>query len=353
MAEGSDAAGAGAGAGTPDAVQLHQRWLADMQVVLGQGKLRVHDLFNSYDRERRGFITRDDFKRGLMRSRNSGVNLTDGEISTLVKHMDKDADDRIDYFEFSAKLQYKHAKTPPPARKNKKKKKRRNSKKKVLMSTTGAVGTAGRQTQQPVEAGAADEDAADVSVDVSMDGGDEVASAASSAVASPQRDADEADSPPDAASGDAGSPDKAAESATDAANGDAAAPANGVEGDGDDAAQPSEVESPLASPEREATPSQAPDTASSPSPVKTVAQPDFGSPTPTKEPTQDPTLAESPKIVDAGYMAVGTPAEKARLASEQGGKAEYIAVGAEAAAPNPDARYWELDAPDNRRVTLL
>ena len=68
----------------------------------------IRKQFDNYDKEGKGYITRDEFKRVLENKVSS--NITTEEVDKMMEEADKDGDGQIDYEEFLKAFSYMQAK---------------------------------------------------------------------------------------------------------------------------------------------------------------------------------------------------------------------------------------------------
>ena len=64
--------------------------------------------FDSYDKDQKGYITRDEFKNAVVNKVSSKV--TAEEVDKMMEEADKDGDGQIDYEEFLKAFSYMQAK---------------------------------------------------------------------------------------------------------------------------------------------------------------------------------------------------------------------------------------------------
>ena len=68
----------------------------------------IRKQFDNYDKEKKGYITKDEFKRVLENKISS--NITTEEVDKMMEEADKDGDGQIDYEEFLKAFSYMQAK---------------------------------------------------------------------------------------------------------------------------------------------------------------------------------------------------------------------------------------------------
>ena len=67
------------------------------RTIFGDHVKNIMDVFMALDRDKDGCVSHVEFSRGMHRL---GLGLTNKQINTLIKHMDKDGSGEIEYNEF-------------------------------------------------------------------------------------------------------------------------------------------------------------------------------------------------------------------------------------------------------------